>query len=76
MILPYERLLIPQYDSIRTQHMDALLDSGGILNKELNFISGLEAGKSKDYAEGEQDENLLLKYKASEREHKREKRSA
>jgi len=56
--------------------MDALLDSGGILNKELNFISGLEAGKSKDYAEGEQDENLLLKYKASEREHKREKRSA
>jgi len=44
-VLPYERLLIPQYEKIRASHQEALLDSGGILNKELSFIGGIELRK-------------------------------
>ena len=39
-ILPFERLLIPNYDQIVEDINEALRDSGSILNKELNFIGG------------------------------------
>lgn len=42
-ILPFERLLIPQYDQICSEIKEALQDSGSILNKELNFIGGSES---------------------------------
>jgi hypothetical protein len=41
-ILPHERLLIPSYDIIVAEIVEALRDSGSILNKELNFIGGIE----------------------------------
>lgn len=44
-ILPFERLLIPQYDQIVSDIKECLLDSGSILNKELNFIGGIEQNK-------------------------------
>lgn len=41
-VLPFERLLIPQYDQIVAEIRESLRDSGSILNKELNFIGGIE----------------------------------
>jgi hypothetical protein len=42
-ILPHERLLIPSYDQICSEIREALDNSGSILNKELNFIGGVES---------------------------------
>ena len=56
------------------------MDSGGILNKDLSFIGGIEIGRQVKHtldepnAADEADETLF-KYKANERELKREKRT-
>lgn len=42
-ILPFQKLLIPQYDDIVKQITDALKDSGSILNKEPTFIGAMES---------------------------------
>ena len=47
-ILPYERLLIPQYDMIMKEIREALLDEGSILNKELTFIGAAESTRQVD----------------------------
>lgn len=47
-ILPYERLLIPQYDMIMKEIREALLDEGSILNKELTFIGAAESTRQID----------------------------
>lgn len=71
-ILPHERLLIPSYDIIVAEIVEALRDSGSILNKELNFIGGIEQSKARE----EELAETLLKFKANDREVERERRNA
>ena len=75
-ILPYERLLIPSYNEIVAEMTEALCDSGCLLNKELNFIGGIEQSKQSSDQPMDAAEETLLRYKANEREQKREKRVA
>jgi len=67
-ILPYERILIPSYNEIVNEMNEALCDSGCLLNKELNFIGGMEQSKQSTDQPMDAAEETLLRYKANERE--------